>query len=76
MLCGGVFVSQKGGSSYQFVHFVCLQMLPVLTAIPDEQSQHSVLQLLAEGAYYIHDEDNVSECLPFLYAFLLVRGFN
>lgn len=46
-------------------------MLPALNQIPSEQEQHSVLQLLAEGSLYIKDED-VSDCLPFIYAFLLV----
>ncbi len=46
-------------------------MLPVLTQISSEQEQHSVLQLLAEGCMYLKTED-ISGCLPFLYAFLLV----
>ena len=48
-------------------------MLPVLSSVPSEQEQHSVLQLLAEGSLYLLEQDT-SDCLPFLYAFLLVSN--
>ena len=63
---------QKGGSSYQFVKYASVEILPSFASITDSQKQQNTLQLLAEGSCYVQPENDIELCLESLHIFLLV----
>ena len=67
--------AQQGSTVTPFLQYLCVQILPHVSSLTEEQSRHDVLQLLAEGCLYEMEDTCAQNCIEPVFNLLLVSLF-